>query len=176
MRYRNRWRGYAGLWTALRLREQDPKARITILEADFCGSGASGRNGGQVHSWFAEIDMLRDLVGDEDARMLCHATCDAIEELKVLQDSGIIDMDLRLDGWLWTASSLAQERAWDKARRFAENPRSTRLKHSMRMTLKGALAPAHPMSALSKSGQGRFNPQSLPLAFASLRWQRDCHS
>lgn len=107
--------GYAGLWTALRIREQEPNARITILEADFCGSGASGRNGGQVHSWYAEIDMLRDLVGDEDARMLCQATCDAIDELKALQDCGTIDMDLRLDGWLWTASSVAQEGAWAKA-------------------------------------------------------------
>lgn len=107
--------GYAGLWTALRIKEQAPQTRITILEADFCGSGASGRNGGQVHSWFAEIDMLRDLVGDDDARMLCQATCDAIDELKALQDRGTIDMDLRLDGWLWTASSSAQEGAWSKA-------------------------------------------------------------
>jgi glycine/D-amino acid oxidase-like deaminating enzyme len=107
--------GYAGLWTALRIKEQAPDARITILEADFCGSGASGRNGGQVHSWFAEIDMLRDLVGSEGALMLCRATADAIEELKSLQDTGIIDMDLRLDGWLWTASSTAQEGAWSKA-------------------------------------------------------------
>ena len=110
--------GYAGLWTALRIKEQAPQTRITILEADFCGSGASGRNGGQIHSWYAEIDMLRDLVGEEDARMLCQATCDAIEELKVLQDSGTINMDLRLDGWLWTASSTAQEGAWSKAYDF----------------------------------------------------------
>ena len=107
--------GYAGLWTALRIKEQAPDKRVTILEADFCGSGASGRNGGQVHSWFAEIDMLRDLVGDDDALMLCRATADAIEELKSLQDAGTIDMDLRLDGWLWTASSIAQEGAWSKA-------------------------------------------------------------
>lgn len=104
--------GYAGLWTALRIKEQAPLTRVTVLEADFCGSGASGRNGGQVHSWFAEIDMLRALVGEDDALMLCRATADAIEELRGLQASGTIDMDLRLDGWLWTASSKAQEGAW----------------------------------------------------------------
>lgn len=107
--------GFAGLWTALRIREQSPGTRITILEADFCGSGASGRNGGQVHTWFAEIDMLKALVGESEALMLCRATADAIEELKALQDSGTIDMDLRLDGWLWTASSRAQEGAWMRA-------------------------------------------------------------
>lgn len=108
--------GYAGLWTALRIKEQAPETRITVLEADFCGSGASGRNGGQVHSWLAEIDMLRALVGESDALMLCRATADAIEELNGLQASGTIDMDLRLDGWLWTASSTAQEGAWTAAR------------------------------------------------------------
>jgi glycine/D-amino acid oxidase-like deaminating enzyme len=51
--------GYAGLWTALRIKEQAPQTRVTVLEADFCESGASGRNGGHVHSWFAEMDMLR---------------------------------------------------------------------------------------------------------------------
>lgn len=107
--------GYAGLWTALRIKEQAPETRITVLEADFCGSGASGRNGGQVHSWFAEIDLLRNLVGEDDALMLCRATSDAIGELERLQASGAIDMDLRLDGWLWTASSAAQEGAWTAA-------------------------------------------------------------
>lgn len=107
--------GYAGLWTALRIKEQAPETRITVLEADFYGSGASGRNGGQVHSWFAEIDMLKALVGEDEALMLCRATADAIEELSGLQASGTIDMGLRLDGWLWTASSTAQEGAWSAA-------------------------------------------------------------
>lgn len=107
--------GYAGMWTALRIKQHAPETRITVLEADFCGSGASGRNGGQVHSWFAEIDMLLALVGESDALMLCEATADAIEELRLLQTSGALDMDLRLDGWLWTASSTAQEGAWGAA-------------------------------------------------------------
>ncbi|ACM04202.1 NAD(P)/FAD-dependent oxidoreductase [Cereibacter sphaeroides] len=107
--------GYTGLWTALRLKEQAPELRVTILEADFCGSGASGRNGGQVHSWFAELDLLTRLVGAEEALALCHATAEAIEELAELQASGTIDMDLRLDGWLWTASARAQEGAWEPA-------------------------------------------------------------
>lgn len=102
--------GYLGLWTALRLRAAAPQLKITVLEADICGGGASGRNGGQVHSWWAEIDLLTRLVGPE-AESLARATCDAIDELEALQTSGQIDMDLRLGGWLWTASSRAQEGA-----------------------------------------------------------------
>jgi len=112
--------GYTGLWTALRLKAQEPQMRITILEADFCGSGASGRNGGQVHSWFAEIDLLEKLVGQNDALMLAQASCEAIDELQQLQTSGLVDMDLRLDGWLWTASSPAQEGAWLQAYTLCE--------------------------------------------------------
>ncbi|WP_138466603.1 FAD-binding oxidoreductase [Poseidonocella sp. HB161398] len=107
--------GFCGLWTALRLREADPALRIAVIEAGHCGAGASGRNGGQVHSWFAEIDLLERLVGAEEALALCQATAEAIGELEALQSSGAIDMHLRLDGWYWTASSTAQEGAWDAA-------------------------------------------------------------
>ena len=105
--------GYTGLWTALRIRELAPETRVIVLEADLCGSGASGRNGGQVHSWFAELDQISTIVGLEEARQLCADTVGSIAELKALQQNGTIDMDLRLDGWLWTASSIAQEGAWE---------------------------------------------------------------
>ena len=41
--------GYTGLWTALALREQAPELRVALLEAEICGHGPSGRNGGFVH-------------------------------------------------------------------------------------------------------------------------------
>ncbi len=107
--------GFTGLWTALRIKEQAPETRVVILEADLCGSGASGRNGGQAHTWFAEMDLFLPVVGRDEARLLCADTADSVAELERLQQSGTIDMDLRLDGWLWTASSKAQEGAWDKA-------------------------------------------------------------
>ncbi|WP_292110614.1 FAD-dependent oxidoreductase, partial [Mesorhizobium sp.] len=112
--------GYTGLWTALRIRELAPEMRVVVLEADLCGSGASGRNGGQVHSWFAEIGHIGAVVGAEEARALCAASVDAITELEQLQKQGTIDMDLRLDGWLWTASSIAQEGAWESALAMSE--------------------------------------------------------
>src|SRR3954453_11205411 len=40
--------GYTGLWTALRIKALAPETAVTLLEADICGSGASGRNGGMV--------------------------------------------------------------------------------------------------------------------------------
>lgn len=110
--------GYCGLWTAIRLLEEAPGTKVMVLEADLCGSGASGRNGGQVHSWFAEIEALTAVVGFDEARQLCVETAAAIQELETLQRNGLVDMDLRLDGWLWTGSSIAQEGAWDRAVRM----------------------------------------------------------
>ena len=38
--------GFTGLWTAIALTDTDPSLRVTVLEADSVGYGASGRNGG----------------------------------------------------------------------------------------------------------------------------------
>ncbi len=42
--------GLTGLWTAYYLKHADPGLRIAILEAEFAGFGASGRNGGWLSS------------------------------------------------------------------------------------------------------------------------------
>jgi glycine/D-amino acid oxidase-like deaminating enzyme len=41
--------GYTGLWTALELKRAAPELAIVILEREFVGYGASGRNGGWVY-------------------------------------------------------------------------------------------------------------------------------
>jgi len=38
--------GFTGLWTAIQLLEADPALRVTVLEMERAGFGASGRNGG----------------------------------------------------------------------------------------------------------------------------------
>jgi glycine/D-amino acid oxidase-like deaminating enzyme len=38
--------GYTGLWAALQAKEHDPGLDVVLLDADLCGSAASGRNGG----------------------------------------------------------------------------------------------------------------------------------
>ena len=42
--------GFTGLWTAYYLKKAAPFLRITVLEARFCGYGASGRNGGWLYN------------------------------------------------------------------------------------------------------------------------------
>ncbi len=44
--------GYTGLWTAYYLARAAPDLRIVVLEAAYCGFGASGRNGGWCSALF----------------------------------------------------------------------------------------------------------------------------
>ena len=45
--------GFTGLWTAVHVLRLEPSAKVVVLEANTCGFGASGRNGGWVTSHFA---------------------------------------------------------------------------------------------------------------------------
>lgn len=63
--------GYTGLSAALHLAEAG--YRVVVLEAQRVGSGASGRNGGQVHSGQRRTqDELEKAMGPDDARKLWH--------------------------------------------------------------------------------------------------------
>lgn len=105
--------GFTGLWTAWRMLELEPDADIVILEADFCGSGASGRNGGHVHTWFGSLDYLRAVVGSEEAIRLARETRRAIQELQELQDAGDLQMDLRLGGFVNVSVAAAHDGGWE---------------------------------------------------------------
>src|SRR5580700_4649581 len=45
--------GFTGLWTAYALTRAEPTLHVRLLEAETCGFGASGRNGGWASASFA---------------------------------------------------------------------------------------------------------------------------
>ncbi|MBV9797645.1 MAG: FAD-dependent oxidoreductase, partial [Solirubrobacterales bacterium] len=52
--------GFTGLWTAIRIKEREPSADVAVIEADICGAGASGRNGGFAMSfWHHFVGLAR---------------------------------------------------------------------------------------------------------------------
>lgn len=105
--------GYTGLWTALRLKEHDPSLNVALLEADVCGAGPSGRNGGFVMSWWSKFATLEKMHGTEEALRLARATDDAVSHIGAFCEAQGIDAHYRKDGWLWTATSEAQIGAWE---------------------------------------------------------------
>ena len=105
--------GFAGLWTAIRLKERDPSVDIAIVEKALCGSGASGRNGGFVLSWWAKFGSLGKICASDEAVRLARASADAVGEIgRFCADRGI-DAHFRGDGWLWAATSGPQTGSWN---------------------------------------------------------------
>ena len=105
--------GFVGLWTAIRIKERDPACDVVVLEQDVCGGGASGRNGGEVLSWWAKAGKLVDLCGREEAIRIGKASVDAIGEIEEFCNAHGIDADFNRGGYLWTATTEAQLGAWD---------------------------------------------------------------
>ncbi len=105
--------GFTGLWTAIRLKEDDPSADVVIVERDICGGGASGRNGGFILTWWAKFGTLKKVCGGEEALRLAHASADAVDAIGAFCAQHGIDAHHRRDGWLWAATSEPQIGAWD---------------------------------------------------------------
>jgi glycine/D-amino acid oxidase-like deaminating enzyme len=108
--------GFTGLWTALALREREPSARIVLLEAERCGSGPSGRNGGFVHGYWASLAKAQKALSDEDAVVLARAGEQIIPAMRALPD----DVWLREGGLLMVSTTAAQDQAIDDAVRAAD--------------------------------------------------------
>jgi glycine/D-amino acid oxidase-like deaminating enzyme len=45
--------GYTGLWAAYYLKQANPALDVLVIEKEFAGFGASGRNGGWLTGGFA---------------------------------------------------------------------------------------------------------------------------
>jgi len=74
--------GYAGMWTAWELIEREPGLRVALLEADVCGGGASGRNGGFCSSSWWDLPALCGLFGDEEGLRYAMAVSDEVAAIE----------------------------------------------------------------------------------------------
>ncbi len=74
--------GYTGLWTAYYLRRLDPTLRVTVIEREVCGFGASGRNGGWVIGELAAgIEKYAALADLPASLRLARAVFDSVDEV-----------------------------------------------------------------------------------------------
>ncbi len=105
--------GYTGLWTALFLKEQEPGLDIAIVEADICGGGASGRNGGFVLPWWSKLGSLIKLCGEDDGLWLAEQSEKSVRDVGQFCKENKIEADFMDGGWLWVATSEIQVDTWE---------------------------------------------------------------
>ncbi|MCZ7459506.1 NAD(P)/FAD-dependent oxidoreductase [Streptomyces sp. WMMC940] len=107
--------GYTGLWTAYYLKKAVPFLNITVLEAKFCGYGASGRNGGWLYNGIAGRDRYARLHGHDAAVRLQQAMNDTVDEVVRTAAAEGIDAGIHQGGVLevaYTPAQLARLRAF----------------------------------------------------------------
>jgi glycine/D-amino acid oxidase-like deaminating enzyme len=112
--------GFTGLWTALELLEQSPGIRIALLEADVCGAGASGRNGGFAMTWWSKFTTLVEMAGPEGAVELANRSSEAVAKIGAFAAAHGIGDAFAPDGWLWAATNPTQMGAWTETNRAIE--------------------------------------------------------
>ncbi len=116
--------GFTGLWTAYELKRAAPELEIVVLEREFAGFGASGRNGGWLSSGFAASrEQMAATHGREAALAMQRAMRQTVDEVIGACAREGIDADIVKHGVMRVARNAAQqarlagavaaERAWD---------------------------------------------------------------
>ncbi|MFI9789035.1 NAD(P)/FAD-dependent oxidoreductase [Kitasatospora sp. NPDC051984] len=100
--------GYTGLWAAYYLKQAAPELEVVVVEGEFCGYGASGRNGGWLYNGIAGRGRYARSHGEDAARRLQLAMNDTVSETLRAAAAEGIDCDAHRGGVLEIATSPAQ--------------------------------------------------------------------
>jgi len=101
--------GYTGLWAAYYLKTAAPALDVLVVEKDFAGFGASGRNGGWLTGGFAwNHERYLSNGSREDVRALVQAMNGAVDEVIRVAEAEGIDADILRTEELMVAVNPAQ--------------------------------------------------------------------
>ena len=101
--------GLTGLWTAYYLKQAQPELRIVVLEREFAGYGASGRNGGWLSAEVAApAQAYLPTAGRDGVRALHSAMRATVDEVIGVAAREGIDADIVKDGVVFVARNAAQ--------------------------------------------------------------------
>ena len=101
--------GYTGLWSAYYLKKADPALDILVVEKDFAGFGASGRNGGWLSGGFAwSHEKYLAQSSEAGVRAMVQAMNGTVDEVIRVADAEAIDADILRTDELMVATTPAQ--------------------------------------------------------------------
>ena len=115
--------GFTGLWTALYLRRLDPALRVTLVEAEVAGFGASGRNGGWCSALLPMgLSSMAGSAGRDAAIAMQQAMFATVDEVGRAAAEEGIDCHYAKGGYLHLATNPAHtgrlREELEEARRF----------------------------------------------------------
>jgi glycine/D-amino acid oxidase-like deaminating enzyme len=101
--------GYTGLWTAYYLKQAEPSLRVVMLEREFSGFGASGRNGGWVSGFFSGPARVYERRGGHAGFLaMRRAMFETVDEVGRVIAEQRIDADFVKSGHVDVALNAAQ--------------------------------------------------------------------
>ncbi|MFM7443291.1 MAG: NAD(P)/FAD-dependent oxidoreductase, partial [Tabrizicola sp.] len=101
--------GYTGLWTAWYLKQLSPGTEVVVVEKEFAGFGASGRNGGWLTGGFAwNHQRYLDRGGEAGVRAMVTAMNGTVDEVIRVAEGEGIDADIYRTDELMVATNPAQ--------------------------------------------------------------------
>ena len=101
--------GFTGLWTAYYLLKTDPSLKVVLVEREYAGFGASGRNGGWASSIFpVSLARVAKLYDHSAALRLQAAMNQTVTEIGDVVAAEGIDCEYARQGFLSLARNEAQ--------------------------------------------------------------------
>jgi len=107
--------GFTGLWTAWHVKALEPEARVVVLEAEACGDGPSGRNGGFCNVMWFSLPRMRRRWGDAAALAVARAAERAVGEIGEFCEREGVDAWFRPGGYLQVSTAPAHDGTWAEA-------------------------------------------------------------
>jgi glycine/D-amino acid oxidase-like deaminating enzyme len=101
--------GYTGMWAAWHIKQLEPEASVVLLEADRCGFGPSGRNGGFCNEMWASLPNMRERWGDEGALAVARAAESSAAAIGEFCEREGVDAWYTSGGYLQVSTALAHD-------------------------------------------------------------------
>jgi glycine/D-amino acid oxidase-like deaminating enzyme len=154
--------GYTGMWAAWQLKRLAPQAEVVLLEAETCGLGPSGRNGGFCNVMWFSLPNMRRRWGDAGALAVGAAAVEAVDGIEAFCAEWGLDAWVRRGGYLQVSTAPAQDGTWEEA-----------LTACRELGLADAIQPLGPGEVAARCASpafraGAFYPESATLQPARL--------
>ncbi|MDX6610034.1 MAG: hypothetical protein QOF85_1959 [Solirubrobacterales bacterium] len=107
--------GYTGMWAAWHVKQLEPDASVVLLEADRCGYGPSGRNGGFCNLMWFSLPNMRQRWGDAEALKVARAAEEAAAGIGEFCESEGVDAWYTHGGYLQVSTAEAHDHVWADA-------------------------------------------------------------